>query len=165
MVQKKICMLGALAVGKTSLVRRYVENLFSEKYHTTLGVKIDKKLVRVSGQDITLVLWDLAGQENYNNIRQSYLRGASGYLLVADKTRISTLDFALKVREVEGYFLKDIPCVLIINKWDLHGKWDLTVEAVDELRAKGWDITNTSAKTGEGVEESFERLTMKIINC
>ncbi|MHB8085698.1 MAG: Rab family GTPase [Dehalococcoidia bacterium] len=163
MIQKKICMLGTLAVGKTSLVRRYVENLFSEKYQTTLGVKVDKKLVKVDNQDITLVLWDLAGQDSYNGIRQSYLRGASGYLLVVDKTRTSSLDFALKVYETERQVLGDIPCVLIFNKWDLTEKWDITENTVDELGHQGWDVIRTSAKTGMQVNDAFERLAKKMI--
>lgn len=163
MIQKKICMLGTLAVGKTSLVRRYVENLFSEKYQTTLGVKVDKKLVKVDDQDITLVLWDLAGQDSYNGIRKSYLRGASGYLLVVDKTRASSLDFALKVYDTEKQVLGDIPCVLIFNKWDLTGKWDITEGTIDELARGGWDVIKTSAKTGMQVNDAFEKLARKII--
>ena len=66
MIQKKICMLGAFAVGKTSLVKQYVSGIFSEKYHTTVGVKIDKKMVEVDGQSMTLILWDLHGEDEFS---------------------------------------------------------------------------------------------------
>ena len=80
MIRKKICMIGAFAVGKTSLVRRFVQSIFDEKYLTTVGVKIDKKVVEVDGRQIMLMLWDLEGQDVYHSVRTSYLRGAAGYL-------------------------------------------------------------------------------------
>ena len=94
MIQKKICMLGGFAVGKTSLVARYVTSLFSEKYLSTVGVKIDKKQVSVDGQDVTLMLWDIYGQDEFQTVQTSQLRGMSGYLLVVDGTRRATLETA-----------------------------------------------------------------------
>ena len=95
MIQKKICMLGTFAVGKTSLVARYVHSMFSEDYQTTVGVKIDRKLVDLDDQQLTLMLWDLHGDDEFQRMRVSYLRGAAGYLLVCDGTRRSTFDHAL----------------------------------------------------------------------
>ena len=69
MIQKKICMLGGFAVGKTSLVARYVTSMFSEKYLTTVGVKIDKKQVAVDGRDVTLMLWDIYGQDDFQDVQ------------------------------------------------------------------------------------------------
>ena len=92
MIQKKVCMLGASAVGKTSLVGRFVQGIFSDKYLTTVGVKIDKKKVSLDSGEMTLMLWDIYGQDEFQTIRDTYLRGATGYLLVADGTRYSTLD-------------------------------------------------------------------------
>ena len=115
MIQKKICMLGSFAVGKTSLVRRFVESIYSEVYHTTVGVKIDKKLVRHNDTVVTLMLWDLYGEDEFQKLRWSYLRGAAGYLLVADGTRRNTLEkaFALeqRVREEVG----EIPFIFVVN--------------------------------------------------
>jgi small GTP-binding protein len=82
-LQKKICMIGAFSVGKTSLVKRYVQSVFSETYLTTVGVKIDKKTVDVSGRTVNLILWDVAGEDDIGSLRMSYLRGAAGYVLVA----------------------------------------------------------------------------------
>ena len=84
MLQKKICMLGGFSVGKTSLVKRYVESVFSETYLTTVGVKIDKKTVNLDDRAVTLILWDVAGEDDISTVRMTYLRGCAGYVLVAD---------------------------------------------------------------------------------
>ena len=89
MIQKKICLLGGFGVGKTSLVSRFVHSIFSDKYLTTVGVKIDKKRVDLGSQQVDLVIWDIYGEDDFQKVRMSYLRGASGYLLVADGTRRS----------------------------------------------------------------------------
>ena len=156
-------MLGAFAVGKTSLVRRYVENVFSEKYQTTIGVKIDKKTVTVEGRAVTLVLWDLAGEDGICEMRTSYLRGASGYLLVVDKTRSNSLDVALDIHKTVQDVLGDVPFLTLINKSDLEGKWDIDEAATANLRENGWEILRTSAKTNTGVNEAFETLARSII--
>src|ERR1041385_1285654 len=91
-IQRKICMLGGFGVGKTSLVKRYVESIFSETYLTTVGVKIDKKTVDLSDLIVNLILWDVAGEDDISSLRMSYLRGSAGYVLVADGTRPSTLE-------------------------------------------------------------------------
>ena len=99
MLQKKICMLGGFSVGKTSLVKRYVHSVFSETYLTTVGVKIDKKTVTLPDRTVNLILWDLAGEDDINSLRMTNVRGAAGYVLVADGTRSSTLDVALSQHE------------------------------------------------------------------
>jgi small GTP-binding protein len=163
MLQKKICMLGSFAVGKTSLVRRFVESIYSDVYQTTVGVKIDKKNVQVDGKEVALVLWDIYGEDDYQKMRWTYLRGASGYLLVADGTRKATLEKAVsleqKVREEVGV----IPFVLVINKSDLIRDWELDPGLQSQLTARGWTILRSSAKTGEGVEESFAQLAWKML--
>ena len=87
MIQKKVCMIGSFGVGKTSLVARFVRSIFSEKYQTTVGVKIDKKILEVGDKQVTLVLWDIAGEDALTTVRPSQLRGASGYILVVDGLR------------------------------------------------------------------------------
>jgi small GTP-binding protein len=163
MLQKKICMLGSFAVGKTSLVRRFVESIYSDIYQTTVGVKIDKKNVQVNGKEVSLVLWDIYGEDDYQKLRWTYLRGASGYLLVADGTRKATLEKAVsleqRVREEVGM----IPFVFVINKSDLIRDWELDSALESQLAAQGWSILRSSAKTGEGVEEAFSLLTQKIL--
>ena len=163
MLQKKICMLGSFAVGKTSLVRRLVESIYSDVYQTTVGVKIDKKIVQVGEKEASLVLWDIYGEDDFQKMRWTYLRGASGYLLVADGTRKATLEKAFqleqKVREGAGA----IPFVFVINKSDLIRDWELDSAIESQMAAQGWSVLRSSAKTGEGVEESFSLLTQKML--
>lgn len=156
MIQKKICMLGAFAVGKTSLVARYVHGIFSEKYQTTVGVKIDKKVITAGHQEVSLVLWDLYGEDQFQRVQAFYLRGSSGYLLVADGTRPETLEVARSIQLRAQEVLGPVPFILMLNKRDL--PWAVSEAQLNDLRTSGWDIRYTSAKTGEGVEESFESL-------
>ncbi len=92
MIQKKICMVGVFATGKTSLVQQFIYSKFSEKYHSTVGVKIDRKEVILAGTQVNLLLWDLAGQDKFQTVQGSYLRGSSGIFFVVDGTRRETLD-------------------------------------------------------------------------
>jgi small GTP-binding protein len=158
MLQKKICMLGSFSVGKTSLVRRFVESIFSEAYQTSIGVKVDKKVVRVNDEDVTLVLWDIHGEDVYQKIRMSYLRGMSGYLLVIDGTRRQTLDDALALNERVIQEAGKVPAILVLNKSDLVDKWEIDSTRESELVAAGWNIVRTSAKTGDSVENVFSQL-------
>jgi len=163
MLQKKVCMLGSLAVGKTSLVRRFVESIYSDVYQTTVGVKIDKKNVKVGEKEVSLVLWDIYGEDDYQKMRWTYLRGASGYLLVADGTRKATLEKAASLEQRVREEVGAIPFVLVINKSDLFRDWELDPELESQLAAQGWNILHSSAKTGEGVEESFSLLARKML--
>jgi small GTP-binding protein len=162
MIQKKICMLGSFAVGKTSLVRRFVESIFSETYHTTVGVKIDKKPVQLDGKEIDLVLWDLYGNDDFQRIRWSYFQGAAGYLLVADGTRRSTIDKAVELEERVRAEIGPVPFVFVVNKHDLVDDWVFDAEMEARFTAKNWTTLLASAKTGEGVEQAFTQLARKI---
>ena len=163
MIQKKICMLGSFSVGKTSLVRRFVATIFDEHYHTTIGVKIDKKIVQAEGGEVTLVLWDIHGEDVYQKIHMSYLRGMSGYLLVVDGTRRQTLEDALALNERVIQEAGKVPAVLVFNKSDLADKWEIDSARESELTAAGWTIIRTSAKTGDSVEEVFAKLTAAML--
>ena len=163
MLQKKICMIGSFAVGKTSLVQRFVKSIYSEVYQTTVGVKVDKKDVQVNGTDLTLVLWDIYGEDDYQKMRWIYLRGAHGYLLVADGTRKATMDKALdleqRVREEVGV----IPFVFLLNKCDLQQEWEVDSALEAQIAGKGWSLLRSSAKTGESVEAAFSLLARKML--
>jgi len=161
-LQKKVCMLGAYAVGKTSLVARFVKSIFSEKYQTTVGVKIDKKTVRIEGQKLTLILWDLAGEDDFYQVRMSYLRGSSAYLLVADGTRRASLDKALELQQKAESEIGKVPFILLINKLDLINEWEVKDPDLAALSEKGWQVVATSAKTGVGVNETFQALGQRV---
>ncbi|MGO4391537.1 Rab family GTPase [Variovorax sp. M-6] len=162
MLQKKICLLGAFGVGKTSLVRRFVDTIFSDTYLTTVGVKIDKKLLTIGTEQMALILWDIAGEDEVSAVRVSYLRGAAGYLLVVDGTRPETLDTAVSIQARVGAEVGDVPFVVLLNKADLQEDWAIPQERIERLEAAGWAFRRTSAKTGMGVEETFQELAARL---
>jgi len=164
-IQKKVCMLGATGVGKTSLVSRFVTSIFSDNYITTIGVKVDKKVMAVDGQDVTLVLWDIYGEDEFQTVRPSYLRGASGYLLVADGTRQLTLDTARQLQQTAEGVVGTVPFILVLNKADLAEEWRVDDRALWKLAESGWSIVKTSAKTGDGVEDAFMKLTKRMVGA
>ena len=155
-------MLGGFGVGKTSLVARFVSSIFSDKYLTTVGVKIDKKAVKVGSEDMTLMLWDIYGQDDFQTVRESYLRGASGYLLVADGTRHATLDTARALQQKAESVIGGVPFLLLLNKADLNAQWQVDEQALRKLVDKGWRIVKTSAKTGECVDDAFAKLAREM---
>jgi len=140
-----------------------VVSIFSQKYLTTVGVKVDKKIVAIDGRDITLMLWDLAGEDEFQSVQMTYFRGAAGYLLVADGTRRSTLQAALMLRQRVEDSLGKLPFVLVLNKTDLADGWELDEATIAELEASGCTVIKTSAKTGDGVEEAFSTLARMLV--
>jgi small GTP-binding protein len=163
MTQKKICMLGAFGVGKTSLVSRFVSSVFDDKYLTTVGVKVDKKIVTIDGGEVKLLLWDLYGQDEFQTVRTSYLRGASGYLLVADGTRMQTLAVARSLHQTAAEVVGNVPFVLVLNKSDLEPQWEVDARGLLRMAEEGWPVIRTSAKTGAGVEDAFLRLARDMV--
>lgn len=165
---KKVCLLGDFAVGKTSLVRRFVEGIFEDKYLSSIGVKIDRKTVLVSSGDnraeLTMMLWDLAGSERFNQIRANYLRGSAGAILVCDITRPETLDnLKIYVSDLRRVSPK-VQLVLAINKSDLIQNRQLTMVQIETVAANlNTPFFFTSAKTGNTVEELFNHLGQLII--
>lgn len=162
LLQKKVCMLGGFSVGKTSLVKRYVQSIFSEAYLTTVGVKIDKKNVDLGERTVSLILWDLAGEDDIASLRMSYLRGAAGYVLVADGTRPSTLDVALSLRQRVEADYGPLPFALLINKADLTEQWAIGEADIAKLRESGLKVEPSSARTGQGVEDAFRDLAARV---
>lgn len=161
MIQKKICMLGATGVGKTSLVRQFVQSVFSEKYHSTIGVKVDKKVVRLEKQEVTMMLWDLQGEDEDFKIKPSFLRGASGYILVVDLTDAKSLDAAKRIQFMIEDEVGQVPFMVLFNKNDLTDQIELDHEWMVEFA--GEKVLRTSAKTGENVDEAFLGLAKKMV--
>lgn len=158
MLQKKICMLGSFAVGKSSLTRRFVDNIFSDVYRTTLGVKIDKKVVGDASDALTMIVWDVQGDDHEQRVVPGYLRGMAGYLLVVDPTRPDTVQTAMELRDRVQLVVGDIPWVLVINKSDLYASWTADPATLAALGADSVAMIETSAKTGDGVQASFTTL-------
>jgi small GTP-binding protein len=162
-IQKKICLLGAFGVGKTSLVSQFVHSIFSDKYLTTIGVKIEKKRVDIDDMPVELIIWDMYGEDDFQKLRLSYLRGASGYLLVADGMRRATLDTAVDVQRMVVETLTPVPFILAVNKSDLRAQWEIDDVAMEERRRAGWHVVTTSARTGDMVDAAFSTLARGVI--
>lgn len=158
-VAKKICLIGDFGVGKTSLVRRFVSNVFSDDYITTVGVKIETKVVNLSHENsLKLVIWDIAGTDNLDSLKMSYLQGASGYILVVDGTRRNTLTNALALKQEVDQSINAPPYQLLLNKADLQIDWELEEDDYLMLKEKDIHYRKSSALTGSAVEEAFEKL-------
>ncbi len=155
MIQKKICILGAAGVGKTSLTARFVYSKFSEKYLSTMGVKIDKKLVQVDDTKVNLMIWDIHGEEKYKKIPTSYLRGASGIMMVIDGTRPNTIAVAEDILDRVDETLGEIPHIYLLNKSDLDDAWSISESNIQKLKDTSSPVYLTSAKTGDNVEAAF----------
>lgn len=165
-VAKKICLLGDFSVGKTSLVRRFTENRFDDRYLSTIGVKVSRKVIELqtTGQvTLTLMIWDTSGSEPFNNIVRTYYQGAAGALLVCDLTREETLASLAAYAQDFCSVNANVPLVVLANKVDLHNERavpdEQVVTATTELGAP-W--LHTSAKTGAGVDEAFHLLGQHI---
>jgi small GTP-binding protein len=156
-IQKKVCVLGDFAVGKTSLIRRFVEGVFDDKYLTTVGVVVSRKVVALPDCALHLLIWDLAGGRDYS--QTTYLLGVAGVLLVCDLTRAETLtaysNYADQVRRVNS----QAPLLLLANKADLHEQRAIGDELLDACsRELGASLLLTSAKTADNVDAAFSHL-------
>lgn len=162
-LQKKVCLLGAFAVGKTSLVSRYMNGIFSDKYLSTMGVKIDRKEVEVDDITVNMMLWDVHGEESVKKVPVTYMRGSAAYFLVIDGTRRASVEVARELHARMRAETGDIPFVVLLNKADLKDEWQLNDADVTALREEGWDCYLTSALSGENVEAAFERLAGQMV--
>lgn len=162
-VQKKICLLGAFAVGKTSLVKRFVDSIYGDEYLTTVGVKIDKKTIGVNDQLVKLMIWDLAGEDEFTDIRTAYLRGCAGGIVVVDGTRQKTAEVALKQITMLRTRYPEITLAVAVNKSDLEADWQIDYgEFVEKVGATA-NVTKTSAKSGDAVEQLFKELATQLV--
>lgn len=159
---RKICLLGDFGVGKTSLVARFMRNTFTDDYLTTVGVKVDSKEVdRGELGMLKLVVWDIAGRSVLDALNMSYLRGASGLLLVADGTREASLRTAIDLLLQSRSLLPDAQAVLLVNKLDLIERWEVAPGTLVELR-QTLPVIETSALSGDGVEQAFVEMAKRI---
>lgn len=169
-ITKKICLLGDFSVGKTSLIRRFIEDKFSDNYLSTVGVKVSRKSLTITANteshNVNLLIWDLEGHTKFKSITPTYLKGSSGAIIVADLTRSGTLE---NVDQHIDLFLEINPhstIAIALNKADL-----IQPEKLDKLieiygSSDCCQVVNTyqtSAKTGEDVDTLFQELTMGMI--
>ena len=163
MIQKKICLMGSFSVGKTSLIKRFVNSIFDDKYHTTVGVKIDKKVIRIEGHELTFIIWDIAGEDDFASFRPSYLRGVAGYIIVVDGTRQKSIDVGLTIHKKSQVITGGVPVVFALNKCDLESEWVFQDEQIDEFKRFNHPVIKTSAKTGLAVDDIFHQLGLQLL--
>lgn len=152
MISKKIILTGSFGVGKTSLFNQFIYNKFDDKYLTTIGVKVNKKSIEIEGKEVSLLLWDIAGEVSQDKIPNSYFLGSSGIVYVFDLTRPSTYKNIASDIEYLNSMANNAIVKVVGNKCDL-----LEADKIEEVKAileTPVDII-TSAKTGENVEELF----------
>ena len=159
---RKVCLLGDGGVGKTSLVHRFVEDVFNDKYIVSFGTKVSKKVLVFEDVELTLMIWDVLGQKGDDSLHAAYYKGANGALLVGDMTRPETMEHLKGWRDDFLKVEKDARLVLAGNKADLEAR--LTEDDLGSLAQElGADLVRTSALTGEGVQETFDRLGRKLM--
>ena len=170
MITKKIVLVGDFSTGKTSLIRRYVDNEFSDDYLTTIGVKISKKILLLEESDVNielqLMIWDIEGNTDSKPTNPAYIMGAHGLIIVADITRNTSIkNIKLHIEECQKV-VKDVPKILVLNKSDL-------IQTDEELQTILQDLKNqnlgvdyifdSSAKDGKNVEKIFSKISETII--
>ena len=157
---RKVCLVGASGVGKTSLVRRYVSSIFSDKYLSTIGVKIDRKAVVVAETQVQLIIWDIEGHDEFRSMQLHYMKGMNGYFVVVDGTRQETLERAIEIDQL----VRDVsqvppPRIALLNKADLTDKWAVDARSLQMMTDMGWDCRVVSAKIDRGVNDAFHALS------
>lgn len=164
MISKKVILTGSFGVGKTSLFNQFVHNKFSDKYLTTIGVKVSKKVIKVNEEDLSILLWDIAGEVSQNKVPVSYFLGAAGVIYVFDLTRPTTYkNIATDIEYLKKILSKSktpVQIKVVGNKKDL-----VTDEQIEEIKAMLETSVDlfTSAKTGENVELLFHKLGQELI--
>lgn len=159
----KIALIGATGVGKTSLATRYVHSIFSERYRTTVGVKIESKEVRRDDRVVQLVIWDISGEDEFQSVQPAYVAGSAGCVLVLDGTRRDTVDTGIGLVSRMRAAIGSAPFVVVVNKADLLEDWQVRAEDLWRLREVACGTVETSARTGSGVEHAFEMLVDAIL--
>jgi small GTP-binding protein len=158
----KLCLLGDGAVGKTSLVRRFVFDVFDDKYIMSFGTKVSKKSMKVEGSTMDLMVWDILGQKTHVALHEAYYKGAAGALAVCDFTRPDTM------RSLKGWLgsfrsvVGDKPVLILGNKSDLEKTFTLA-ELKEYAKSIGCEAFETSAKTGLNVENAFAAIGKRLL--
>jgi len=162
-ILKKICVLGDFAVGKTSMIRRYVQDEFDDRYITTLGTKITKKDIKVDGRDLTFQIWDIVGNIKFNKIQSQYYLGSDGAFIIFDVTRRDTLDNVSKWADMFLDAAKKARLIFIANKVDLESPFDYDSLMAELAKKYNAPTFKTSAKTGAYVEGAFLTLGKMVL--
>ena len=161
----KILILGDATVGKTSILLRYIDNKFETDSLSTLGVDVKYKYVTLNNKKIRMNIWDTAGQDRFKTIAKNYFKGANAVIFVFDVNHKNTIEkIKFWINSVKDNSSNDIIEVIVGNKIDIEGKREVTKE---QMKSLGQDVNietfETSAKTGEGINEVFNYLVTNLI--
>jgi len=168
-ISKKVCLLGPFGVGKTSLVRRFIYDRFEDRYISTIGVKVSRKIVMTPHDnqitELSMMLWDIAGADEIDELRLSYLNGIAGAILVCDLTRRETIQNMLRYAEVIHSITPKAPITLAANKLDLTNERAISDQELQDLcQQLGASLHLVSAKLGDHVESVFKQLAFALVN-
>lgn len=157
MNKKKICLVGGLGVGKTSLAKRFLNENFDDKWRASVGVNIYSKLVCIDGNRVKLLLGDVEGKQDSRRLPMVYLGGASAIIYVVDGTRLETLETVMDIRQdIELELGGSLPGLVLFNKSDLADQWEVSNEMISQVETDGMLTLLTSCKEGSGVDTAFD---------
>lgn len=161
---KKVCILGTRAVGKSSLIRRFLSGKFSDGYSATVGANIEKIVLDIDTDKVQLMLWDIQGADQAGQVFTHYLKGASAIIYVVDGTRLNTLEAAMEFRKVaENHLGGKPPSIMLFNKSDLAEHWEISSEMINDVESDGIFALLTSANEGSGVNTAFNLITRVLL--
>ncbi len=160
-VTKKIVLIGHFGVGKTSLIRQYIDKEFNPEYMVTIGLQVKKKEIEIEGQTVSLIIWDIEGNTSVEKIRNSYLLGSSGFIYVVDLTRPETYENLNKEKALLQSRFPNTPLLTVGNKTDLIDK--TSIQKFLDDKQINLNIF-TSAKTGEYVDDLFFNLAKSLLD-
>jgi small GTP-binding protein len=162
-LRRKVCLLGAPGVGKTSLVRRFVEQRFDDDHDSSISMAISKGELQLGEVSLEMMLWDPGGDEASAQYHRSFISGASGLVFVADATKPRTLDHLLEAQTKGLGFTGSRPSILLVNKTDETRNFALSQAQLDAAKAFPWRLIQASAKSGDNVVQAFTKLAELMI--
>jgi small GTP-binding protein len=169
LISQKVCLVGDFGVGKTSLIRQFVDRQFSDQYLSTVGVKISRKLVSIPDNtqaQLQLIVWDIEGSTRFKAIAPTYLQGAKGAVIVADVTRESSIQNLEDHVQLFRSVCPKSSLIMALNKIDLmedNERDEIFQEISTKFSSLKIPVYATSAKTGENVDKIFQTLATQML--